>query len=186
MFVSFKTVNVNIWFQLYVCLRFSKMIMGVIGVFLQGKELTWKDTLGLLQEDQSKATVWKLKTCFYGLAKASLYCYNRVKDIMQHSAGTVSSRVLLVGWLMQCDGSPWLSHGGLYLGRFRFSMKVIPHLKAAFQIGCEEHNSFQLHWNGGSLIGGWNTGETVDVHKKSPTHSCGPHQSHCLHSALYK
>lgn len=94
------------------------------------------------QEAQSKGS-WKS-----GLENASLYFYNRVKDTTRQSEGTARVRsrpssVLLVGWLQHCDRSPCLSRGWLYLGRFWNVLQVIPHLKAAFQIGREERNSLR-------------------------------------------
>lgn len=68
-------------------------------------------------------------------------------------------------------------------GSDTFSKTVVPHLKAAFQVGCEEHNSFsyigmEVHY------GGWNRGTTMYVHKESATYSCGPHQSHTTRVSL--
>lgn len=41
-------------------------------------------------EAESKGTLWKLSKCVYGLADASLYWYNRVKEIVLTAGGKVS------------------------------------------------------------------------------------------------
>ncbi len=41
-------------------------------------------------EANNEGKLWKLKKCVYGLADASLYWYNRVKEIVMRSVGTMS------------------------------------------------------------------------------------------------
>lgn len=85
--------------------------------------------------------------CVYGLADASLYWYKRVNDIMQQSGGTVSKvDPAVFYWLDDsCNVMGVLAchvDDFIWGGSETFSMTVIPHLKAAFQIGREQHNSF--------------------------------------------
>lgn len=70
-----------------------------------------------------------------------------VKDTMHQLGGTISKvNPVVFYWLddsfnvmgvLACH-----MDGFIWSGSEAFSTTVIPHLKAAFQVGCEEHNSF--------------------------------------------
>ncbi|XP_039900576.1 uncharacterized protein LOC120741662 [Simochromis diagramma] len=56
--------------------------MDIKSAFLQGMELSRDIYLRPPPEAGKDNVLWKLKKCVYGLADASLYWYNKVKDIM--------------------------------------------------------------------------------------------------------
>lgn len=119
--------------------------MDIKAAFLQGKELTRNIYIQPPREAQSQGTLCKLKKC--GLADASLFWYNTVKDTMHQLGGTVSKvDPVVFYWLDDsCNVMGVLAchmDDFIWGGSETFSTTVIPHLKAAFQVGREEHNSF--------------------------------------------
>ncbi|KAL1281668.1 hypothetical protein QQF64_000471 [Cirrhinus molitorella] len=112
-----------------------------------GRELNRNVYIRPPPEAQSGGILWKLNKCVYGLADTSLYWYNKVKDTMQQLGGRVSKIDPAVFYWLD-DSSELIeilaSHVDDFLwgGSEMFSSTVIPHLKAAFQVGHEEHNSF--------------------------------------------
>ena len=59
--------------------------MDIKSAFLQGTELSRDIYIKLPPEAVCEGTLWKLKKCVYGLADASLYWYNQVKEIVLES-----------------------------------------------------------------------------------------------------
>lgn len=111
--------------------------MDIKAAFLQGEELTRCVYIRPPQEAQSRGTLWTLKKCVDVLADASLYWYKRVTpcsswELLSHKSNQLCS----TGW------SPCLSCGLLTLSAVVQKHSVIPHLKAAFEAGREEHSSF--------------------------------------------
>ncbi|KAL0157596.1 hypothetical protein M9458_045672, partial [Cirrhinus mrigala] len=78
---------------------------------------------------------------------ASLFWYNRVKDTLQQLGATVSKVDPAVFYWLD-DSSKVMgilaSHVDDFIwgGTHAFSTTIIPQLKAAFQVGWEEHDSF--------------------------------------------
>ena len=123
--------------------------MDIKAAFLQGKELTRNIYIRPPPEARSQGILWKLKKCVYGLADASLYWYNKVKDTM-YQLGAVLSQVdpAVFYWLddsynvmgvLACHVDDFI-----WGGSEMFSTTVIPSLKAAFQVGREEHDTLEL------------------------------------------
>ncbi|XP_062409954.1 uncharacterized protein LOC134100639 [Sardina pilchardus] len=121
--------------------------MDIKAAFLQGKELTRNIYIRPPPEAQSQGILWRLKKCVYGLADASLYWYNKVKDTM-YQLGAVLSQVdpAVFYWLDDsCNVMGVLAchvDDFVWGGSEMFSTTVIPRLKAAFQVSREEHNTF--------------------------------------------
>lgn len=109
--------------------------MDINAAFLQGKEWTQNVYICPPQEAQSTGTVWKLKKCVYGLADASLYWYNRVKDTMQNVGATVSKVDPAVFY--------WLDDSCKVMGVLVSHVDDFIWGGSAFQVGHEEHK-FQL------------------------------------------
>ena len=120
--------------------------MDIKAAFLQGKELTRNIYIRPPPEARSQGILWKLKKCVYGLADASLYWYNKVKDTM-YQLGAVLSQVdpAVFYWLddsynvmgiLSCHVDDFI-----WGGSEMFSTTVIPSLKGAFQVGREEHDT---------------------------------------------
>lgn len=104
--------------------------MDIKAVFLQGKELTRDIYIHLPQEAQSKETIWKLKKCVYGLTDASLFRYNRVKDLAatwSYSVKGGSSSMVMGILASHVDDFIWG-------GTDAVSITIIRQLKAAFQV----------------------------------------------------
>lgn len=98
-------------------------------------------------EAGSDSILWKLKKCVYGLADASLYWHNKVKEIML-SIGCKMSQVdpAVFYWLdeqfkvtgvLACHVDDFLRAGSQ-----NFSTDVISLLKSAFHVGRKEHKNF--------------------------------------------
>lgn len=123
--------------------------MDIKAAFLQGKELTRSVYIRPPQEAQRKGYLWKLKKCVYGLADASLYWYNRVKDTMKNLGASVSQVDPAVFYWLD-DSSKVMGVLACHVDDFiwggteKFTTTVIPHLKAVFQVGREEHSNFSL------------------------------------------
>lgn len=88
-----------------------------------------------------------MNKCVYGLADASLFWYNKVKETMQKLGGTVSKvDPAVFYWLDDlCKVTGVLAchvDDFMWGGSDMFSTVVIPKLIAVFQVGREEHNSF--------------------------------------------
>jgi len=91
--------------------------------------------------------LWKLKKCVYGLADASLYWYNKVKELLLSTAGKMSqvdpavfywqNEQSEVTGVLACHVDDFL-----WAGSEHFVANVIPVLKSAFHVGREEHESF--------------------------------------------
>lgn len=64
--------------------------MDIKSAFLQGIELSRNIYIRPPPEAVCEGTLWKLKKCVYGLADASLYWYNRVKEIVLKAGGKMS------------------------------------------------------------------------------------------------
>lgn len=121
--------------------------MDIKAAFLQGKDLTRDVYLRPPQEAESEGIVWKLNKCVYGLADASLFWYNKVKETMQKLGGTVSKVDPAVFYWQDdfCKVTGVLAchvDDFVWGGSDMFSSAIIPQLKTAFQVGREEHNSF--------------------------------------------
>ncbi len=61
--------------------------MDIKSAFLQGMKLSRNIYVRPPPEAGSEGVLWKLKKCAYGLANASLYWYNKLKDIMLSTSG---------------------------------------------------------------------------------------------------
>lgn len=87
--------------------------MDIKSAFLQGMELSRDIFIRPPPEANRTGMLWKLRKCVYGLADASLYWYNRVKNIMIE-AGGIMSKVdpAVFYWLdekKKCNWCPCLS-----------------------------------------------------------------------------
>ena len=121
--------------------------MDIKSAFLQGMPLSRDIYVRPPPEVDSKGVLWKLKKCVYGLADASLYWYNRVKEIMMSTGGKVSQvDPAVFYWLDdQCKVTGVLAchvDDFLWAGSQSFVTNVIPRLKSAFHVGREEHENF--------------------------------------------
>lgn len=121
--------------------------MDIKSAFLQGMELSRDIHVRPPPEADSKGVLWKLKKCVYGLADASLYWYNKVKETILSTGGKVSKvDPAVFYWLDdQCNVTGVLAchvDDFLWAGSLNFSTNVIPQLKSAFRVGREEHDSF--------------------------------------------
>lgn len=121
--------------------------MDIKAAFLQGQELTRDIYIRPPTEAQSKDIIWKLKKCVYGLTDASLFWYKRVKDTMEQLGATVSKvDPAVFFWLDDSYKVMGIlaSHVDDFIwgGTDTFSKTIIPQLKAVFQVGREEHQSF--------------------------------------------
>ena len=121
--------------------------MDIKSAFLQGMELSRDIYIRPPPEAGSDGILWKLKKCVYGLADASLYWYNKVKEIMMSTGGKMSKvdpavfywldeQFRVVG-VLACHVDDFL-----WAGSQNFSSDVIPLLKSAFNVGREEHEHF--------------------------------------------
>ena len=122
--------------------------MDIKSAFLQGTTLSRELYIRPPPEAESEGTLWKLKKCVYGLADASLYWYNRVKEIVLTTGGNVSKvDPAVFYWLdKDCAVSGVLAchvDDFIWGGTHSFSTTVIPQLRSAFQIGREEHENFR-------------------------------------------
>lgn len=121
--------------------------MDIKSAFLQGMQLSRDIYIRPPPEAESKETLWKLNKCVYGLADASLYWYNRVKEIVLTAGGKVSQvGPAVFYWLDQdCTVTGVLAchvDDFVWGGTLSFSSTVIPQFKSAFQVGREEHANF--------------------------------------------
>ena len=121
--------------------------MDIKSAFLQGMELSRDIYIRPPPEADSKGVLWKLKKCVYGLADASLYWYNKVKEIMLGTGGKVSQvDPAVFYWLDEnCKVKGVLAchvDDFLWAGTQQFVTNVIPGLKSAFHVGREEHDNF--------------------------------------------
>ena len=64
--------------------------MDIKSAFLQGMELSRDIYIRPPPEAGSENVIWKLKKCVYGLADASLYWYNKVKETMLGTVGKMT------------------------------------------------------------------------------------------------
>lgn len=114
--------------------------MDIKSAFLQGKELSKDIYVRSPPEAGSEGVLWKLKKCVYGFADASLYWYNKVKEIMLSTSGKVSQvdPAVLYWTDEQCKVTGVLAchvDDFLWGGSQNFSTDVIPQLKSAFHVG---------------------------------------------------
>ena len=121
--------------------------MDIKSAFLQGMSLSRDVYIKPPPEAESEGTLWKLKKCVYGLADASLYWYNRVKEIVLATGGNISKvDPAIFYWLDEdCAVSGVLAchvDDFIWGGTQSFSSTVIPQLRSAFQVGREEHDNF--------------------------------------------
>lgn len=121
--------------------------MDIKSAFLQGIELSRDIYIRPPPEAICEGTLWKLKKCVYGLADASLYWYNRVKDIVLKAGGKMSKvDPAVFYWLDQdCTVTGVLAchvDDFIWGGTQSFSTTIIPHLRSVFQVGREEHDHF--------------------------------------------
>lgn len=96
---------------------------------------------------QSEGTLWKIKKRVYGLADASLYWYNRGKEIVLAMGGSMSKVDQAIFYWLDKDSAVCGVLGChvddfIWGGTQGFSTTVIPELRSAFQIGREEHENF--------------------------------------------
>lgn len=121
--------------------------MDIKSAFLQGMQLSREIYVRPPPEVGKENVLWKLNKCVYGLADASLYWYNKVKEIML-STGSKMSKVdpAVFYWLdEQCKVTGVLAchvDDFLWAGSQNFSTNVIPILKSALNVGREEHEHF--------------------------------------------
>lgn len=121
--------------------------MDIKSAFLQVMELSRDIYIRPPLEAGSANAIWKLKKCVYGLADASLYWYNKVKEIMLGTGGKMSQvdpavfywldEQFKVNGVLACHVDDFL-----WAGSQDFSTDVIPLLKSAFHVGREEHEHF--------------------------------------------
>lgn len=121
--------------------------MDIKAAFLQGMELSRDIYIRPPPEAACKGTLWKLKRCVYGLADASLYWYNKVKEIVLEAGGKISKVDPAVFYWTDtnCNVTGILAchvDDFMWGGTESFSRTVIPHLRSVFQVGREEHDSF--------------------------------------------
>lgn len=121
--------------------------MDIKSAFLQGMQLSREIYVRPPPEAGKEDTLWKLNKCVYGLADASLYWYNNVKEIMLKTGGRMSLvDPAVFYWLdEQCKVTGVLAchvDDFLWAGSENFSTDVIPTLKSAFYVGREEHENF--------------------------------------------
>ncbi|KAL2093504.1 hypothetical protein ACEWY4_010816 [Coilia grayii] len=141
--------------------------MDIKAAFLQGVELSRDIYIRPPSEADCKGTLWKLKKCVYGLADASLYWYNRVKQIVLEAGGKISKvdpavfywtdQDCAVTGVLACHVDDFI-----WGGTENFSKTVIPHLRSVFQVGREEHDCFC--YVGMDFV---TVDETVHVHQES-------------------
>lgn len=121
--------------------------MDIKSAFLQGMELSRDIYIRPPPEAGSDGILWKLKKCVYGLADASLYWYNKVKEIMLSTGGKMSQvdpavfywqdEQFKVTGVLACHVDDFL-----WAGSQNFLTVVIPLLKSAFYVGREELENF--------------------------------------------
>lgn len=121
--------------------------MDIKSAFLQGMELSRDIFIKPPPEANSTGMLWKLRKCVYGLADASLYWYNRVKNIMIEAGGIMSKVDPAVFYWLDEDKNVTgvlACHVDDFIwgGSHMFSQSVIPHLRSKFNVGREAHNSF--------------------------------------------
>lgn len=121
--------------------------MDIKSAFLQGMQLSREIYVRPPPEAEKGNILWKLNKCVYGLADASLYWYNKVKEIMLSTGGKMSQvDPAVFYWLdEQCKVIGVLAchvDDFLWAGSETFTTEVIPTLKSAFHVGREEHNKF--------------------------------------------
>lgn len=141
--------------------------MDIKSAFLQGMELSRDIYIRPPPEAGVDNALWKLKTCVYGLADASLYWYNKVKELMLNSGGKMS-RVGPAVFYWQNEQSEVTGVLACHVDDFfwagseHFVTNVIPVLKSAFHVGREEHESFSYVGMNIATVGG-----VVQVHQHS-------------------
>lgn len=129
------------------CVTYQSEAMDIKSAFSQGTELSRDIYIRPPPEANCKGTLWKLKKCVYGLADASLYWYNRVREIVVQAGGKMSKvDPAVFFWTDQdCKVTGVLAchvDGFIWGGTQSFSQTVIPHLRSAFQVGREEDHNF--------------------------------------------
>lgn len=77
--------------------------MDIKSAFPQGMALSRDIYIKPPPEAKSEGTLWKLKKCVYGLADASLYWQNRVKEIVLKAGGKMSQDDPAVFYLLEQD-----------------------------------------------------------------------------------
>lgn len=97
-------------------------------------------------EADSKGILWKLKKYVYGSADASLYWYNKVKEIMLGTGAKVSlldpavfywlDEYCKVKGVLACHVDDFL-----WAGTQQFENNVISQLKSVFYVGREQHEN---------------------------------------------
>jgi hypothetical protein len=115
--------------------------------FLQGSELTRDIFVKPPKEAGVTDSVWWLRKCVYGLADASLYWYNRVRQVMQECGAKVSSVDPAVFYWLDEDGNlrgVLASHVDdfIWAGSVEFEKSVIPAIRDIFLVGREESRIF--------------------------------------------
>ncbi len=121
--------------------------MDIKSAFLQGMQLSREIYIRPPPEAGKENVLWKLNKCVYGLADASLYWYNKVKEIMLSTGGKMSKvDPAVFYWLdEQCKVTGVLAchvDDFLLAGSQNFSKDVIPILQSALHVGREEHEHF--------------------------------------------
>lgn len=135
--------------------------------FLQGMELSRDIYIRPPPEAGVDNVLWKLKKCVYGLADASLYWYNKVKELMLNSGGKMS-RVDSAVFYWQDEQSEVTGILACHVDDFfgagseDFVTNVIPVLKSVFHVGREEHENFSYVGMNIATVGG-----IVQVHQHS-------------------
>ncbi len=121
--------------------------MDIKSAFLQGMQLSREIYIRPPPEAGKVNVLWKLNKCVYGLADASLYWYNKVKELMLSTGGKMSKvDPAVFYWLdEQCKVTVVLAchvDDFLWAGSQNFSKNVIPILQSALHVGLEEHEHF--------------------------------------------
>lgn len=121
--------------------------MDIKSAFLQGMQLSREIYVRPPAEAGKENILWKLKKCVYGLADASLYWYNKLKEIMLSTGGKIYQVDPAVSYWLdeQCKVTGVLAchvDDFLWVGSPNISTDVIPILKSAFYVGREEHENF--------------------------------------------
>lgn len=145
--------------------------MGIKAAFLQGKELTRNVYIRPPREAQSKGTLWTLKKWprkrFSVLLQQGERHYAAVRRYCVCQKSTQQCLLVGVMGVLAC-------HVDDYLGRFWNVLQDSHPSLESVSNWTGRTQQLKLQLDGGSLCGGWNTGATMYVHKKPPSHSCGP------------
>lgn len=148
--------------------------MDIKSAFLQGMEVSRDIFIKPPPEANSEGTLWKLRKCVYGLADASLYWYNRVKNIFIETGGVISKvDPAVFDWLDQDNNVTGVlaCHVDDFIwgGSQMFSNTVIPHLRSKLSVGREAHDNFPFV--GVDFV---TCGKNMQIHQETYIHYLTP------------